>query len=337
MGIPQIHAPAGAEVRRPIFSVMIPTRNPTWHLEVALRSVLAQGLLPAEAQIAVVDDGSEPTVEARVRSLDPTGRIEIHRFPGRSGLAQNLNRAIALSRGRLVHLLHQDDYVLPGFYARMRDAFGRAPMLGMAFCRAQVVDHRGDVLKRTSVPRLWSGIVRNWVARIATRQRVQAPCAVVARSAYEQVGGFREDLQLALDWEMWVRVAVRYPVWCDVRALAAYRRHPGSETERLRQDGAAWRDVCNAIRINSESCRSAGHADRASESARWYLRSAFREACRAAAAGHRGRAKAILSQSETLLEMISSPRIRAALVKRMELTRRKIISHGTYRSEACVT
>jgi hypothetical protein len=38
---------------------------------------------------------------------------------------------------------------------------------------------------------------------IAQRQRVQCPAAVVARSTYESVGGYRTDLRLALDWEMW--------------------------------------------------------------------------------------------------------------------------------------
>jgi hypothetical protein len=301
---------------RPEFSVMIPVHRPTAHFEVALQSVLRERRDLMNSQIAVVVDGPEMGIDRRVRALDPEGRVEIHALGGPVGIAQNLNRSIGLARGHLVHLLHQDDLVLPGFYARMRRAFEAAPMLGMAFCRAMIVDEAGDMIRRTSVPRLWSGVVRNWVGRIATRQRVQAPCAVVARSVYEHVGGFREDLRLALDWEMWVRIAVRYPVWCEVRALAAYRRHAVSTTERLRIEGAAWPDICQAIRINLEHCLATGHVERASASAAWYRRSALREARREAALGRHDRAGEILRQSESLLELVASQRLRNGLMRR---------------------
>jgi hypothetical protein len=301
---------------------MIPVHRPTAHFEIALQSVLREGLGAREAQIGVVVDGPDAGIEGRVRALDPAGRVEIHVLHGPVGLSQNLNRAVQLANGHLVHLLHQDDFVLPGFYSRMHRAFVEAPMLGMAFCRAVLVDEGGNRLRRTSVPRLWSGVIRNWVGKIAKRQRVQAPCAVVARRVYEDVGGFREDLRLALDWEMWVRIAVRYPVWCDVRALAAYRRHAASATERLRAEGAAWPDICHAIRINNESCRSAGHLGCVSESARWYRRSALREARREAASGRVSRAREIIEQSEPLLELISGQSDRNALMARAAWVRR---------------
>lgn len=307
---------------------MIPVHRPTAHFEMALQSVLREALGATEAQIAVVVDGPDSGIQDRVRALDPECRVEIHMLQGPVGLSQNLNRAVRLARGHLVHLLHQDDFVLPGFYSRMRRAFVEAPMLGMAFCRALLVDEGGNVLRRTSVPRLWSGVIRNWVGKIATRQRVQAPCAVVPRRVYEDVGGFREDLRLALDWEMWVRIAVRYPVWCDVRALAAYRRHAASATERLRAEGAAWPDICQAIRINLESCRSAGQLDCVSESARWYRRSALREARREAASGRTGRAREIMEQSEPLLELVSGQSERIALMMRAASVERMMAGGG---------
>jgi len=217
--IPRI-APVHTNWDRPVLSVMLPVRDPGPHLEQALGSVLAQGLHRSDAQVAVVDDGSSHDVEPRIRTLDPQGRVEFHRFDRPAGISGNLNRAIGLARGHLVHLLHQDDFVLPGFYARMRRAFERSPMAGMAFCRTRIVDDSGRCTKTSSGPQLWSGIARGWVAKISTRQRVQAPSAVVARTTYEHVGGYREDLLLALDWEMWVRISVRYPVWFESRACS---------------------------------------------------------------------------------------------------------------------
>lgn len=315
--IPQI-APAPPYPDRPVLSVMIPVRDPGPHLEAAVGSVLAQGLAESEAQIAVVDDGSLHDVEPRIHALDQQGRIEFHRFDRPCGLSGNLNRAIGLARGHLVHLLHQDDLVLPGFYSRMRRAFERAPTAGMAFCRAQIVDEAGRRIKHSSRPQLWSGIVSGWVGKIAIRQRVQTPSAVVARTTYEQVGGYREDLRLALDWEMWVRIAVRYPVWYESRALATYRRHHHGETARLRDGLLAWPDVCHAIRLNAGHCRACGHADRAAESASWYARSAMREAVRDYAAGRIENARHTLAQCREIIPLACGTRMQRALERRLE-------------------
>jgi len=323
--IPEI-APASSLAARPVFSVMVPVHNAGPHLEMALGSVLAQLRDQDSAQIAVVDDGSCADITPRVRAVDPAGRIEIHRCDSPSGISGNLNRAIGLARGHLVHLLHQDDFILPGFYKRMRRAFERAPMIGMAFCRTKVVDRSGRQIKVTSGPRLWSGTVPGWLGKIAVRQRVQAPSAVVARTTYEQLGGYRQDLRLALDWEMWVRIAARYPVWFEAGALAAFRRHQMSATERLRTDGLAWPDVVEAIRLNAMHCRSAGHPDASAPSARWYARSAMREALRLHEAGRSRCARQTLEQCRTLIALIDRMSTRTALERRIAHVRSRVAS-----------
>lgn len=264
---------------------MLPTYCPDEKLGQALSAVLAQAAPAAEMQIAVVDDGSPPgLVEELVRSVDRDGRVEIVRPGERLGLAGNWNRAIALARGQFVHLLHQDDYVLPGFYARLEHGFRRLPGAGMAFCRTQLVDGDDRFLKSSSRLRWFAGPLQNWLRVIACRQRLQTPAVVVPRATYEQLGGYRTDLCQALDWEMWVRIAAAYSVWYEPRCLAVYRRHPGNESTRLFQSGAVWPDVLRAIELNAEclpeSCRAMTEA-----SARWHAASALRTAERLVAHG----------------------------------------------------
>ncbi|MEI7780566.1 MAG: glycosyltransferase, partial [Planctomycetota bacterium] len=219
---------------RPRFSVMLPTYEPGEQLRRTLQSVLSQAPDREEMQIAVVDDGSRHAdVVGLVRSIDPHGRIDIHVDGGHLGIAGNWNRAIGLAHGHLVHLLHQDDQVLPGFYDRMAQAFLQAPLLGMAFCRSSIIDTAGRLIKINSRQRLWPGVLSDWLPKIATRQRIQTPAVVVARTTYEILGGYRTDLCQTLDWEMWVRIAARLPVWYDPRTLAVFRRHAASESARL--------------------------------------------------------------------------------------------------------
>lgn len=271
---PIARPPAGP---RPTFSVMVPTFRPDGRLRQTLLSVLAQDPGRDAMQIAVVDDDSPGgNVAAVVRGIDPTGRIEVIRGRRRAGLAGNWNRALDAARGHYVHLLHQDDYVLPGFYARIERGFRAVRGTVMAFCRTRIVDGDDRHIKTTSRQRWTAGIVSGWLPRIAERQRVQTPAAVVARDAYESQGGFRQDLCHSLDWEMWVRIAAAGAVWYEPRALAVYRRHPTNESHRLVSSGAVWPDLVQAIELNARRL-PAGERERVRlRSVRWYAGSALR-------------------------------------------------------------
>jgi hypothetical protein len=58
------------------------------------------------------------------------------------------------------------------------------------------------------------------------------PSIVVRRAVYEYLGGFDTRLICSEDWEMWVRIAARYPIWYEVEPLAVYRMHAHSNTGR---------------------------------------------------------------------------------------------------------
>src|SRR5437868_3875502 len=111
---------------RPFWSVMIPTYNPrTDYLEQALRSVLQQDPGPEQMQIEVVDDCSNDSTASEIVRRIGTGRVMFHVEPQNRGLANTWNRCIERARGHWVHILHQDDIVLPGFYYRWRNAIER--------------------------------------------------------------------------------------------------------------------------------------------------------------------------------------------------------------------
>jgi len=246
---PPVALPAGS---RPLLSVMIPTYRPGPYLKETLAGILAQDLGAPAMQIVIVDDASPETdVAALVRQLAPPGRIEVHRNAVNLGLAGNWNRCLKLARGEFVHLLHQDDLVLPGFYAALMAGLQWSGT-GMAFCRHDFIDAAGRPTRRSHRERWSAGILSDWLLRISQKQRIQCPAALVRRSVYEMLGGFRTDLPYALDWEMWVRIAARFPVWYEPRMLACYRRHDSSETHRLMATGKTDADALAAIEVFAE-------------------------------------------------------------------------------------
>jgi glycosyltransferase involved in cell wall biosynthesis len=249
-GAPEIPTvPEG--LARPFWSVMIPTYNCSDLLELTIRSVLDQDQGADQMQIAVVDDCStNGNAERIVNRLAPS-RIEFFRQPSNVGLAANWNTCIARSRGHWVHILHQDDLVLAGFYDLLGQAVRPRPEVGAAFCRNVFMDSRGDWLCLSPLVRESAGILDRWLERLAVEQKINCPAIVVKRDVYERLGGFLAELCYSLDWEMWVRIAAHDPFWYEPNPLACYRMHGGNETTRLKKIGADLPDWEKAIAIVS--------------------------------------------------------------------------------------
>ncbi len=234
---------------RPRWSVMIPTHNSCAFLSETLRSVLRQDPGAREMQIAVVDDCSDRDDPERLLTGIAGSRVEFHRHARNIGATANFNACVSLSRGTIVHILHSDDTVDPGFYARLEDGLASGARPGAAFCRYRYMAEDGHEMSLSEAEREGPGVVTDFAARIARNQRIQMGAIAVRRSVYEKLGAFDQRLLHAADWEMWVRLACAFPIWYEPSVLASYRMHPDSDTSRLVLTGANVADTRAAIRL----------------------------------------------------------------------------------------
>ncbi len=237
---------------RPLWSVMIPTYNCARYLKETLASVLAQDPGSDVMQIEVIDDHSTKDNPAAVVAELGRDRITFYQQPKNVGHIKNFQTCLERSRGRLVHLLHGDDCVQDGFYQKLQRAFAENPEIGAAFCRHIYMDEHSNWQDISWLEQPDSGILNNWLERIAVQQRIQTPSIVVRRDIYERLGIFDSRLLCAEDWEMWVRIAANYPIWYEVEPLALYRIHSNSNTGRHTNAGKNIRYIRRAINLNKE-------------------------------------------------------------------------------------
>jgi glycosyltransferase involved in cell wall biosynthesis len=230
---------------------MIPTYNCANYLRETLASVLAQDPGQEVMQIEVVDDHStKDDPEAVVKELGK-GRVSFYRQPENVGYIKNFETCLQRSRGQLIHMLHGDDCVLDGFYLRMHNLFETYPEIGAAFCRQIFMDQQSHWQGLSLLEQSESGVLNNWLERIASAQRITTPSIVVRRDVYEKLGGFDHRFSCTgEDWEMWVRIATEYPVAYEVKPLAAYRIFtPGSLTQSSTRSGKFFQDLRLATEI----------------------------------------------------------------------------------------
>ncbi len=234
---------------RPLWSVMIPTYNCAKYLRETLASVLAQAPGPEMMQIEVIDDHSTDDDPAAVVAELGQGRVGFYQQPENVGVPRNFETCLERSCGQLIHLLHGDDYVCEGFYRKMQQAFETRLDIGAGFCRQIFMNQEGHWQAFSDLEQTESGILTNWLERLASEQRIMTPSIVVRREAYEKLGGFDRRLICSEDWEMWVRIAANYPIWYEVEPLAAYRMHSNSNTGRHIRTGEDMRYTREAIAI----------------------------------------------------------------------------------------
>lgn len=233
---------------RPLWSVMIPTFNCTHFLRFALESVLQQDPGKDIMQIEVVDDCStDGDVEALVAAIG-NGRVQFFQQPHNRGSLRNFETCLNRAKGHLVHLLHGDDTVLPGFYSEIKRLFEYFPQSGAAIVKNAYINEQGYETGIEKQLLEEPGLIPNWLETIATRQRLQPPAIVVKREVYEKLGGFFA-VHYGEDWEMYTRIAAHYPVAYSPKYLAQYRVHSNNITSNAYLNGQHIKDLKKVVAI----------------------------------------------------------------------------------------
>ena len=234
--IPPPVAPVPEGVHRPLWSVMIPTYNCANYLRQTLESVLAQDPGPEQMQIEVIDDCStNDDPEAVVKEVGK-GRVSFYRKHKNEGAIANFNTCIDRSRGHLVHILHGDDWVLPGFYSTVTSKASICERARIFFTRTFLVDEIGEIeYLNERVPQLEE--VNQDVSQLTHMNKIFTPGVVVRRSAYENHGAFLQALVHTADWEMWVRLIQAAGGVYVNRPLACYRFFKANDSNRLIRGG----------------------------------------------------------------------------------------------------
>ncbi|NEO29980.1 MAG: tetratricopeptide repeat protein [Symploca sp. SIO3C6] len=222
---PVIPPVAESEEKRPFWTVIIPLYNRKDYLLECLASVLAQWRGKEEMEILVMDNASSPPLYDLVNAI-AGGIVRYYLNPENIGARRNFNLGIALSRGKWIHLLPEDEYVLPGFYSRLQQSLEGCPdSVGAAFTGYENINENRQVIFTQKHALLHQGINQEWLQRIGVSNPLN-PCAtVIRRVAHERLGVYDPSNLYTPDWELYKRIAAFYDWWFEPGILARYRQH----------------------------------------------------------------------------------------------------------------
>lgn len=218
-------------------SAVIPAYNCARFLPLAVESIRRQTMPVRE--ILVVDDGSTDETADVVRRLGADIRYCRQENAGPSA-ARNLG--VANANGDVIAFLDADDEWLPNAVEKQTGVLKRYPDVALVTGDMTAVDETGASIAESwfarhgisSEVRTWRGEpVPNAVAEIVRCNFVGTSVAMVRRSVFQSLGGFRTDLRYGEDLELWARIAVKHGVVCLPDVLGLRRSHPHNTTKSL--------------------------------------------------------------------------------------------------------
>ncbi|MEW6320990.1 MAG: glycosyltransferase [Acidobacteriota bacterium] len=225
----------------PRVSVLLPVRNGLPFLRASLQSVLAQSF--ADFELLVLNDRSTDGSEAAARMVnDP--RVRVIGTEGR-GLAHALNVGLAEAAGAYIARHDADDLSHPERLARQiafLDTYTRVDVLAT---RVHFIDADGAPI----VTPWTAAVAAQWDAALAPdaiANLLPLTCCLVhgtvmaRRDVLVEAGGYREDLPVAQDYDLWLRLLPRQRFARLPERLYSFRLHPGqasrAEADRQRRE-----------------------------------------------------------------------------------------------------
>jgi glycosyltransferase involved in cell wall biosynthesis len=206
----------------PLVSVIIPAYNASEWIAETVQSVLAQEF--TDYEIIVVDDGSTDATGAVVARF-PQVRY-IYQRNGGQGAARNTG--IRAAQGAYIALLDADDVWKPE-KLRLQVALLQQTQLAWVYCDTYFFHGRAGAISHTygDSGRLHTGDI---LQPLFLDVFMSSITPVIRREVFDHVGYFN-DIALVRnreDWDMFLRIAARYPVGLVNRPLAGYRIHSAS-------------------------------------------------------------------------------------------------------------
>ncbi|RWB52925.1 glycosyltransferase family A protein [Mesorhizobium sp.] len=210
----------------PLISVLLPVYNAEPYVGAAIQSILRQDY--GRLEVIAIDDGStDRSLEILERCRRDDSRVSIISRENR-GLVASLNEGLAVARGELVARMDADDFAYPWRLSRQAALFAARPELGFCGSLVDMLQY-GRVARGRLDPvfRLDLSVLSQFFT-IFMHPTVVYNRRIIGEADLHYDGFYRH----AEDFDLFRRLADRYPAAMMEESLLIYRVHPGSVTSR---------------------------------------------------------------------------------------------------------
>ncbi|MBN3888726.1 MAG: glycosyltransferase family 2 protein [Nostoc sp. JL31] len=228
----------------PKVSIVIPAYNSLKFLPETMESVFKQTF--KDFEVLVVNDGSSDDTEHWVSQIaDPRVKLITQENQGLSGAR---NTGIAHASGEYIAFLDADDLWEPTKLEKQVLCLEENSEIGLVYTWVSLIDENGNftgrVFKNYAENDVWHKLIEHNIVESGS-------VAMVRRQCFDTCGLFDRNLRSFVeDWDMWLRIASRYPFKVMKEPLVYYRQHSTSASKN-------WEAMARSFEIVIEKAFSA--------------------------------------------------------------------------------
>ncbi len=206
----------------PKVSIVIPAYNSLKFLPETMESVFRQTF--KDFEVIVVNDGSSDDTEHWVSQIaDPRIKLICQENKGLSGAR---NTGITHASGEYIAFLDADDLWEATKLEKQVLCLEENSEIGLVYTWVALIDENskftGRVFKNYAENDVWHQLIEHNIVESGS-------VAMVRRQCFETCGVFDRNLRSFVeDWDMWLRIASRYPFKVLKEPLVYYRQHSTS-------------------------------------------------------------------------------------------------------------
>lgn len=203
----------------PYISVIIPTYNRSSYLPRAITSVLNQSC--TDFELFIIDDGSTDGSASLPALKDK--RVSYHHLPYNCGVSYARNFGVRLSTAPFIAFLDSDDEWLP-HKLRLQMQWLKLNSSYRIMQSSEIWIRNGVRVNPPATHKKQGGDI---FLSSLERCMITPSSVILERSLFNECGPFNETLPACEDYDLWLRIAARYPVGLlDEGLLRRFGGHP---------------------------------------------------------------------------------------------------------------
>jgi glycosyltransferase involved in cell wall biosynthesis len=204
----------------PLVTVVTPSYNQGSFIRATIESVLSQDY--PNIEYIIMDGGS--TDETATVVKDYASRLTFISEKDR-GQSHAINKGFRMARGPVLSWLNSDDLFLPGAIRTAVNALEKEPGAGAVYGEGYLIDRAGKITSRfpcTEPLNLWKFV---YLSDYILQQTVY-----FRKEALDRVGYLDEDLHYSMDWDILIRIGMRYPLIYVPEYMGCLREYEEAKT-----------------------------------------------------------------------------------------------------------
>ena len=201
-------------------SIITPSFNQGNFIKQTIESVLTQDYHNFE--YIIIDGGSTDNTIDIIKQYEGQLKYISEKDGGQSNA---INKGFLLASGDIVAWLNSDDTYEPGTISSIVKLFEDSPQTSLVYGEGYIIDEKGNRVKKfenTMGFNLWV-LIYVW-------DYIMQPTTFFRVSALKTVGYLDETLNWTMDWDLWLKLSLKYNVLYTNQFLANSREYTKTKT-----------------------------------------------------------------------------------------------------------